>query len=126
MEGIMVQKSWKVFVGVVTGALFLMATVAFAAGAPDKADLSKYKGTKSAVSLDHKMHVDAKIPCATCHHKAKDGKTVACGECHKKDADGATPSIKDSFHKTCKGCHDKAKKDKADSKAPTKCGECHK
>ena len=122
----MVRKSWKVFVGVFTGSLFLMATVAFAAGAPDKADLSKYKGAKSVVSLDHKKHVDSKIPCATCHHKQKDGKTVACIECHKKEADGAALSYKDAFHKTCKSCHDKELKAKADSKAPVKCGECHK
>jgi len=113
-------------VSVVVGALFLMATVAFAAGAPDKVDLAKYKGAKSVVPFDHKHHVDAKVPCATCHHKQKDGKTVPCLECHKKDADGATPSFKDAFHKTCKGCHEKTVKEKADSKAPTKCGDCHK
>ena len=43
MEGVMeFRKAWKAFVGVVVGALFLVATVAFAAP-PDKVDLSKYK-----------------------------------------------------------------------------------
>jgi hypothetical protein len=117
----MESRSLKVLVGLVTGALFLVASVAMA-GAPDKVDLSKYKGTKSAVAFDHKAHADGqKIKCDTCHHKAKDGKKeVACGECHKKDADGATPAIKDAFHKSCKDCHTKG------GKGPTKCAECHK
>jgi len=114
------RKAWKMFVGVVVGALFLVATVAFAAP-PDKVDLSKYKGTKSGVSFDHKKHVDGKIACTTCHHKA-DGakKEAACGNCHKADAAGATPSVKDAFHKSCKDCHSKG------GKGPTKCGDCHK
>jgi cytochrome c553 len=115
------RRSWKVLIGSVVGALFLVATVAFAA-APDKVDLSKYKGTKAAVSFDHKKHADPKVaPCATCHHKAKDAKKeAACGDCHKKDAEGTTLSFKDAFHKSCKDCHTKA------GKGPTKCGECHK
>lgn len=114
------RKAWKVLIGMVMGVLFLVATVALAAPA-DKIDLSKYKGTKSAVQFPHKAHVDGKIACATCHHKAKDGKKeVACGECHKKDADGATPGLKDAFHKQCKDCHAKG------AKGPTKCAECHK
>lgn len=116
----MESRSLKVLVGLVTATMFLAASVALA-GAPDKVDLSKYKGTKSGVQFDHKKHVDGKIPCAECHHKAKDGKKeVACGECHKKDADGATPGVKDAFHKNCKDCHTKG------GKGPTKCAECHK
>ena len=111
------RKAWKAFVGVVVGALFLVATVAFAAP-PDKVDLSKYKGTKSGVQFDHKKHVDGKIDCAKCHHKPDGAKKEAsCGNCHKE---GAAVGVKDAFHKQCKDCHSKG------GKGPTKCGECHK
>ncbi|MBP7125085.1 cytochrome c3 family protein [Myxococcota bacterium] len=111
---------WRILVGVVTGALFLVASLAMA-GAPDKVDFTKYKDKKSAVSFDHKAHVGRNIQCATCHHKAKDGKKeVSCGSCHQKEAAGTTPSFQDAFHKQCKDCH------KKEGKGPTKCAECHK
>lgn len=116
----MSTKSLRILVGVVTGALFLVASLAMA-GAPDKVELSKFKEKKSAVTFDHKGHVDQGIKCETCHHKPKDGKKeVACSACHQKEAAGTTPSAQDAFHKQCKDCH------KKEGKGPTKCAECHK
>jgi hypothetical protein len=103
-------------------AMFLGA-VALAADAPASVDLSRYKGGKPVSAFDHKAHVDAKVECKTCHHKAKDGvANVKCDTCHQKQAVDKTPSFKDAFHKNCKGCHEKAK----NPKAPTKCNGCHK
>jgi len=107
--------------------LFLANYAIMAADAPEKVDLSPYKVSKKGVCYDHKVHLDNKIECKTCHHKAKDGKDqVKCSECHKKEAEGTTPNDKTAFHKLCQDCHKKTVEAKADSKAPTKCNDCHK
>jgi len=78
-----------------------------------------YNGKKKHVANfphhDHQAHND----CATCHHKwDKAGDPNPCKHCHSaKKGDG--PSIKDAYHKKCKGCHKKEKK------GPTKCKGCH-
>jgi hypothetical protein len=106
--------------GVVTGALFLVASLAMA-GAPDKVDFTKYKDKKSAVSFDHKAHVGRNIQCATCHHKAKRWKEGGLLRILPSEGGaGTTPSFQDAFHKQCKDCH------KKEGKGPTKCAECHK
>jgi len=77
--------------------------------APDKVDLSRFKSTKSVVPFGHRKHIDMKITCKTCHHKSYENKEA----------------VKDAFHEQCKDCHRDKLKASAESKAPTKCLECH-
>jgi predicted CXXCH cytochrome family protein len=104
------------------GLSILMATGAFAAK-----DEIVFDASMGKVTFTHKKHSETlKIDCLKCHHTWKQGETSGkkCTECHKAAAEGSTPSIKDASHKTCKGCHDEAKK--ADKPAgPTGCTQCH-
>ena len=94
--------------------------------APDKVDLSRFKSTKSVVPFGHRKHIDMKITCKTCHHKSYENKeAVKCSTCHKAQVEGKVLSVKDAFHEQCKDCHRDKLKASAESKAPTKCLECH-
>ena len=99
--------------------------------------------TKSPVTFEHQKHSqEYKIACTTCHHKYenkvnvwKEGDAVAkCETCHteatiqgekKLPPDQQKLNLKLAFHENCQGCHQKLKKDKPDSKAPTTCTGCH-
>lgn len=92
------------------------------------------KATKTPVDFPHKGHVDAKIDCLTCHHKAADKNSVkgcAVDGCHT-DASKAAKKDPKGFYQawhskksdaSCLGCHKKAKKE--GKKVPVGCKECH-
>ena len=87
---------------VVLFALVAFAGTALAVG-PETISLPAKNGN---VSFTHKKHQElVKQECKKCHAQAP-GKIKELG--------------KDWAHKTCKGCHEEAKK------GPVKCGECHK
>ncbi|MBP8645325.1 MAG: cytochrome c3 family protein [Syntrophobacteraceae bacterium] len=122
------------------------AVIAAEQKAPDeiviKADLWPTP-TKGPVKFTHKKHAeDYKIACADCHHVYKDGKNVwkqgdqvdRCEKCHteptvqgekKLPPDQQKLNLKIAFHENCQGCHQKLKKEKADTKAPVTCTGCH-
>jgi len=109
-----------VLVGFVLSAL--MVTGAFAAK-----DVIVFDASFGKVTFPHKKHSETlKIDCLKCHHTWKKGETSGknCLECHQASAEGKTVSKKDAFHKTCKGCHDEAKKANKPA-GPTGCTQCH-
>jgi Class III cytochrome C family len=110
---------------------------ATAAQAPEKITIDDCVAKKTAVEFPHKAHIDGNIACTTCHH-AQEGLTAtstmevqACGACHTTPEKADTPvcsqmsQTKNPFHITCVGCHKEEVKKNADSKAPTKCADCH-
>ena len=100
----------------------LMVTGAFAA----KDDIV-FTPSFGKVTFTHKKHSETlKIDCLKCHHTWKQGETSGkkCLECHKAGTEGKGVSAKDGFHKTCKGCHDEAKKANKPA-GPTGCTQCH-
>jgi len=111
-------------IGVLVGFIFscLMAFGAFAAK-----DEVAFDAPNGKVTFTHKKHSETlKIDCLKCHHTWKQGETSGklCRECHKGSAEGKGLSAKDAFHKTCKGCHDEAKKVNKPA-GPTMCTQCH-
>ena len=112
----------------------LMATPA--TKAPDKVSLDDCVAKKTAVAFPHGEHAKAHA-CETCHHtqkglKAGDATEVAtCGTCHVTPEKAETPkcaemsSTKNPFHMLCVNCHKEELAKKADTKAPTKCEQCH-
>jgi len=126
-------------------ASFCLLTMAYAAskGADEMTISSKVyaKHTKGLVKFTHKKHyTDYKIACTDCHHEFKDGKNVwkegmavkKCDSCHSvakpmaqlspaEKKQMASPEL--AYHKNCKDCHMKAKKE--GKKAPVACTECH-
>lgn len=115
---------------------FLVATAVFAGtAAPEKATIDDCVAKKAAVEFPHKAHVDRDIACATCHHNSPDlkagGEAQACGACHVTPEKAETPkcsemsTTKNPFHLTCVKCHKEELAKKADTKAPTKCDQCH-
>ncbi|MGL1863312.1 MAG: cytochrome c3 family protein [Pseudodesulfovibrio sp.] len=93
------------------------------------------KMTKTAVAFPHKAHVDTKIDCMTCHHKATsqdDIKGCAVEGCHMDASKAAKKDPKGfyaAFHSkkseaSCLGCHKKEKK-AGNKKAPVGCKDCH-
>lgn len=131
-------------------ALFFVFAAAFVVVAADKApDTISIKAdlwpnpTKSPVEFTHKTHVEVhKVACTQCHHVYKDGKNTwkegdpvqKCDKCHteatiqaekKLPPDQQKLNLKIAFHENCIPCHQKAKKDKPDSKAPVTCAQCH-
>jgi hypothetical protein len=104
--------------------------------APDKVTIDDCVGKKAAVEFPHKMHMD-KLECKTCHHTQKDltakstEEVKACGSCHVNPEKAETPKCSEMsaksnpFHITCVNCHKEEVAKKADSKAPTKCDQCH-
>lgn len=126
--------------------LFSVALLAFAADAPDTISLKPALWanlTKAPVQLTHKKHAEEyKVACADCHHVYKDGKNTwkqgdavdKCDKCHteptiqgekKLPPDQQKLNLKLAYHNNCVGCHQKLKKEKADSKAPVTCAQCH-
>ena len=94
--------------------------------AQDPVDLSRYKVTKAVSPFSHARHIERKVECATCHHKAKDGRSdVKCSACHQTETVDKVISAKDAFHDQCRGCHQKSNKAAPTSKAPTRCTDCH-
>jgi hypothetical protein len=102
------------------------------------------KHTKGPVTFTHGKHVeDYKIACQECHHVYQNGKNVwkkemkveKCEVCHNEPTvkrehtlppDLKKKNLKLAFHNNCRACHKKTKKENPETKAPTKCGECHK
>jgi predicted CXXCH cytochrome family protein len=100
----------------------LVVTGAFAAK-----DEIVFDAPNGKVTLNHKKHSETlKIDCLKCHHTWKAGETSGkkCTECHKATAEGKTPPLKDTFHQTCRGCHDELKKANKPA-GPTMCTQCH-
>ena len=100
------------------------------------------KSIKPPVEFTHEKHADEHaIACNECHHVYKDGKNVwqegdkveTCITCHPADREEAKKlskeqgvqilDLKNAFHKNCKTCHVKVKKE--GKEAPTQCKECH-
>jgi len=91
---------------------------------------------RPAIIFAHDSHTDAleESGCGICHH-APDEETgklvyiedeeVSCGECHGKKEEDGNPGLREAFHGSCTACHRSMKKEKADFKGPTTCGECH-
>ena len=104
----------------------VMAGIAFADNGP--ATIVLEAGKKGNVTFPHHQH-QQKMECGECHHGpghsayTEGMKIHKCDECHNKN-DAEMPkklrSVKNAFHKNCKGCH---KEKKA---GPTKCNACHK
>lgn len=118
------MKKGLIGTGILVGFLFslMMAAGVFAAK-----DVIEFTPAYGKVTFSHKNHVDkVKLECMKCHHTWKKGETTGkmCKECHKAKAEGKTVSLKDAFHKDCKGCHDDAKKAKKTT-GPTGCTQCH-
>jgi len=113
-----------VMIGVVAAvALIGFWTADLAAKKPSPKSVT-IENKNGAVTFPHEQH-QKDIKCETCHH-AKDPDKVACRACHTDQADGKRLTAKDAFHKTCRGCHDQKVKADPNSKAPTKCKDCHK
>ena len=90
----------------------VIVAVVFAAGValaapPDKIVIKEIQKTKAPVAFDHKAHGAKVKECKTCHHKDEAGKEQACSKCHGAKAEGKKLDLKESFHKQCKGCHQK-------------------
>ena len=117
------MKKGLIVMGVVAGFVLsvMMATGVFAK------DVVEFNPSYGKVTFTHKKHAETlKIDCLKCHHTWKKGETTGklCKDCHKAKAEGKTLSLKDSFHKDCKGCHDEAKKANKPA-GPTGCTQCH-
>ncbi len=79
---------------------------------------------KAPVPFNHKSHA-AKIACKTCHHKyTGKGEPKKCDSCHTKKKQGKKLGLKLAFHKNCRGCHRKEKKE-GKKTGPTRCNACH-
>lgn len=114
------RKLFVLLFALVIGVTF--ASVVWSAAPPKEVKLEAKMGT---VTFQHEKHaVERKFECKTCHHKGTDVEKVACAACHKDQAEGNVLSKKDSYHNTCRGCHDQ--KAKAGLNPPTKCRDCHK
>lgn len=103
---------------------FLLILVVGGTFAQQKTPKDEYvfKVSYGDVKFNHKNHVEKyKLDCKRCHHT---GEFKSCKECHKAKAEGKIVSVKDAFHKNCKGCHDEAKKAKK-AAGPTACKQCH-
>ena len=130
----------KLFVPIAVVCLAVVAAAALvampASQAPDKVTIDDCVAKKTAVAFPHGEHAKA-IACDTCHHtnkglKAGEATEVAtCGSCHVAPEKAETPkcsemsATKNPFHIGCVGCHKEELAKKADTKAPTKCDQCH-
>jgi len=110
-------------IGIIAGFMLAVLTVS---GVFAK-DVVEFNPSYGKVTFTHKKHADAlKNDCLKCHHTWKKGDTSGqgCKDCHKAKAEGKASSSKDAFHKSCKGCHDEAKKANKPT-GPTACTKCH-
>lgn len=120
--------------------VFVAGTAVYAAtakDAPEKITIKDCQAKKAAVEFPHKMHIDNGVACSKCHHNQADLKAggteevKTCASCHVTPEKAETPKCaemsgtKNPFHITCVGCHKEEVAKKADSKAPTKCDQCH-
>ena len=111
--------------------------IAGAATPPEKVTIDDCVAKKAAVEFPHSAHVKAIAECKTCHHTqpaltATSGEKVeTCGSCHVTPEKAETPkcsemsATKNPFHMSCVACHKEELAKKADTKAPTKCDQCH-
>ena len=99
--------------------------------------------TRGGVRFTHEKHIkDHRITCDECHHVYEKGKNVwkegasvkKCEGCHdeptskgekKLPPDDQKRNLKLAFHKNCRTCHRKIKKEDPRTNAPTTCGKCH-
>ena len=124
----------------VLAALVILAGSTFIAGAatpPEKVKIDDCVTKKSAVEFPHGAHVKAIAECKTCHHTqpaltaTSTEKVETCGSCHVAPEKAETPKCsemsapKNPFHMVCVKCHKEELAKKADTKAPTKCDQCH-
>jgi len=128
---------------VLTGLLVMLSAAALVALAdeakvPETITLDACAAKKAPVEFPHKAHFEV-TDCVTCHHtqegltleKVGEIKVETCTSCHLNPEKAETPSCsemsakKNPFHITCIGCHKETVAEKADSKAPTKCNDCH-
>ncbi len=108
----------------VLGAVTLASTAEMNKGA-EKYTIDKCQKRKGPVEFNHWQHQKIKgVTCKTCHHKEKEGETPkACFQCHQCKP-GNAPKAMMAFHKTCKGCHAKMKRE-GKATGPTSCNKCH-
>ena len=111
--------------------------IAGAAPPPEKVTIDDCVAKKAAVEFPHGAHVKAIAECKTCHHTqpaltATSGEKVeTCGSCHVTPEKAETPkcsemsATKNPFHMACVACHKEELAKKPDTKAPTKCDQCH-
>lgn len=111
--------------------------IAGAATPPEKVTIDDCVAKKAAVEFPHSAHVKAIAECKTCHHTqpaltATSGEKVeTCGSCHVTPEKAETPkcsemsATKNPFHMACVACHKEELAKKPDTKAPTKCDQCH-
>lgn len=128
---------------VLTGLLVLLSSVALVALAedakvPETITIDDCAKKKAAVEFPHKAHF-AVTDCVTCHHTSEgltletvaDMTVATCGSCHNEPEKAETPKCsemsakKNHYHIGCIGCHKEHKAENADTKAPTKCNDCH-
>ena len=124
----------------VLAALVILAGSTFIAGAatpPEKVKIDDCVTKKSAVEFPHGAHVKAIAECKTCHHTqpaltaTSTEKVETCGSCHVAPEKAETPkcsemsATENPFHMSCVKCHKEELAKKADTKAPTKCDQCH-
>ncbi len=101
------------------------------------------KHTKGAPILTHEKHIQVhKIECNECHHIYENGINLwkegmpvdKCEKCHneptikeekKLPLDAQKKNLKLAFHKNCKGCHKRFKKENPETIAPVTCKQCH-
>jgi hypothetical protein len=119
-------------------ALSAASLVAFASEMPENITLDACADTKAAVEFPHTAHFEL-AACVDCHHTSEgltaetvaDMEVASCASCHLDPEEATTPSCKEKslkknpFHVLCVSCHKDAKKENADTKAPTKCNDCH-
>ena len=98
-------------------------------------DVYKYN-RKGPVPFEHEVHLgDYEIACDQCHHDYEDGENVweegdpvqKCASCHDPIKNqGDVKNLRLAFHKNCKGCHKRLKKEGVSDDAPfRKCSGCH-
>ena len=99
----------KTFAAISAAVALSFATLAFAAGAPEKPIVLPAK--PGNVTFDHSKHVSQPgVKCTTCHADEKGGAI-----------DGFNKTVnKDKAHAKCQECH------KKEGKGPQKCADCHK
>lgn len=107
-----------------------------ASKAPEKITINDCASKKSPVEFPHGAH-NKVLECKTCHHTQDDLKAGSavevkkCADCHVTPEKAETPKCSEMssklnpFHILCVGCHKQELEKKADTKAPTKCDQCH-
>ncbi len=87
---------------------------------PDEPYRIMFKNTAGKVLLDHAGHIsDYSEDCSDCHHNLEDDESYTCSDCHEAESDDEEmPSIMDSMHSQCIGCHE-------EMSGPVDCEKCH-